>query len=74
MHLNKGGVKGKQNEMNMDHRDRIKKVQNRCNEMSLHEESDDPQFSPLQGFVSLSKCTHCFQFKTPHNMKPASHY
>lgn len=66
MHLNKQGVRGK---IKMKctwttgtKQNKKDKVQNLCNEMSLHEESV-PQFSLLRGFVFLSKCALSFQFK-----------
>lgn len=43
------------------------KVQNLCNEMSLHEESDVPQFYLLYSCVFFSKCTLSFQLKISHS-------
>lgn len=54
----------------MGHRDRTKedKVQNLCCEMlTLHEESDVPQFYLLYGYVFFSKCTLSFELQMSHS-------
>lgn len=60
-------------EQNKNNNNKKDKVQNLCNEMSLHVESDVPQFSRFYGFVPLSKCTLSCRLEISHCTLTLSH-